>query len=217
MEKIGLAPQEAEMLLRRDLANIVKRTAVGSPLTASQRALVTAYLAGKDLAGASHVQTIVELAQALGCDRRTVQRHLKREGNPGRKPDGRYDVAAWRTYLAQFGGVDEDEFEELEPQLRSKLMAVKVAMAELELDRQRGELVSVDSVRQLGAELGAAIRKTLSVHRLASSLVGLGVREIEDRLKEAEDETLRQLHLLDQRLGAWQAGPADDVPDPSAD
>jgi hypothetical protein len=90
-------------------------------------------------------------------------------------------------------------------------------MTELELARQRGELVTVESVRQLGAELGAAIRKTLTVHHLASSLMGLKAREIEDRLKEAEDETLRQLHLLDQRLGAWQAGPADDVPDPSAD
>jgi hypothetical protein len=42
------------------------------PLTSSQRALVTAYLAGTDLTGASHVRTIVGLAQALGCDRRTV-------------------------------------------------------------------------------------------------------------------------------------------------
>ena len=78
---------------------------------------------------------------------------------------------------------------------------MKIAMAQVELRRMVGELVSVDSVRRLGHELGAAIRKTLSIHRLASSLVGLSVREIEDRLKEAEDETLLQLHLLHERLG----------------
>jgi hypothetical protein len=78
-------------------------------------------------------------------------------------------------------------------------------------------LVPVESVRELGAELGAAIRKTLTVHRLASSLVGLSVEEIESRLKEAEDETLRQLHLLDQRVGQWESQGFKDEPDPPAD
>ena len=91
---------------------------------------------------------------------------------------------------------------------------MKIAMAQVELRRMVGELVSVDSVRRLGHELGAAIRKTLSIHRLASSLVGLSVREIEDRLKEAEDETLLQLHLLHERIGAWEEGQVEDEPDP---
>ena len=60
-------------------------------------------------------------------------------------------------------------------------------------------------VRHLGAELGAAIRKVVTrVHRVAPSLEGQPVPVIEARLKEEEDDILKQLHTLDERLGAWQ-------------
>lgn len=210
-----LTPEQASAVLKADLANLIKRTKEGKPLSSTQRAMVAALADGQDGAP-SFAHSIVELSAALGCSRRTITRYLRRDGNPGSRADGRYDVTAWRTFLRQFGALDEDaepESEELDgsdPHLRGKLMAVKIEMAKLELARMRGELVSVESVRQLGAELGGAIRKTLTVHRLASSLVGLSVGEIEDRLKEAEDETLLQLHMIHDRINAWSRG--DDEP-----
>ena len=42
------------------------------------------------------------------------------------------------------------------------------------------------------------------VHRVAPSLEGQPVPVIEARLKEEEDDILKQLHTLDERLGAWQ-------------
>ncbi|MCZ7636752.1 MAG: hypothetical protein M5U12_12385 [Verrucomicrobia bacterium] len=42
------------------------------------------------------------------------------------------------------------------------------------------------------------------VHRTAPSLEGQSVAVIEARLKEEEDDILKQLHTLDDRLGEWQ-------------
>ena len=53
--------------------------------------------------------------------------------------------------------------------------------------------------------MGAAIRKVVTrVHRTAPSLEGQPVPVIEARLKEEEHDILKQLHTLDERLGAWQ-------------
>jgi hypothetical protein len=67
------------------------------------------------------------------------------------------------------------------------------------------ELIPVEEVTHLGAELGAAIRKVVTrLHRTAPSLDGQPVPVIEARLKEQEDDILKQLHTLDDRLGEWQ-------------
>ena len=58
----------------------------------------------------------------------------------------------------------------------------------------------------LGQELGSAIRTVITrLHRLAPSLEGHAVPVIESRLKEAEDEILGQLQVIDERLTQWQA------------
>jgi hypothetical protein len=60
-------------------------------------------------------------------------------------------------------------------------------------------------VARVGAELGAAIRKVVTrLHRTAPSLEGHPVATIEARLKEEEDDILKQLHTLNERLRPWQ-------------
>lgn len=57
----------------------------------------------------------------------------------------------------------------------------------------------------LGAKPGAAIRRVLNrVPRTAASLQGSLVAVIEARLKEHEDDMLRQSHTLDEQLNPWQ-------------
>lgn len=57
----------------------------------------------------------------------------------------------------------------------------------------------------LSAQLGAAIRKVVTpLHHTTPSLEGQPVPVIEARLKEEEDDILKQLHTLDERLSAWQ-------------
>ncbi|MCZ7636892.1 MAG: hypothetical protein M5U12_13100 [Verrucomicrobia bacterium] len=79
------------------------------------------------------------------------------------------------------------------------------AKLKVELGQLKRELIPAEEVSHLGAELGSAIRKVLTrLHRVAPSLEGQPVPVIEERLKEEEDEILKQLHTLDERLNAWQ-------------
>ncbi len=60
-------------------------------------------------------------------------------------------------------------------------------------------------VTRKSAVLGAATCEVVTwVHRPAPSLEGQTVAVIEARLKEEEDDILKQLHTLDERLNAWQ-------------
>jgi hypothetical protein len=71
----------------------------------------------------------------------------------------------------------------------------------VELRQLKKELLPVEEVKHLGAELGAAIRNVISrLHRSAPSLEGQDVAVIESRRKEEEDEILKQLHTLDERF-----------------
>ncbi|HNQ89032.1 MAG TPA: hypothetical protein PKM73_10495 [Verrucomicrobiota bacterium] len=90
-------------------------------------------------------------------------------------------------------------------QERAQHVVLQNAKLKVELRQLKRELIPVEEVTHLGAELGAAIRKVVTrVHRTAPSLEGQTVAVIEARLKEEEDDILKQLHTLDERLNAWQ-------------
>ncbi|CAG0995231.1 hypothetical protein ARNL5_03564 [Anaerolineae bacterium] len=88
---------------------------------------------------------------------------------------------------------------------RAQHVVLQNAKLKVELGQLKRELIPAEEVTHLGAELGSAIRKVLTrLHRVAPSLEGQPVPVIEERLKEEEDEILKQLHTLDERLSAWQ-------------
>jgi hypothetical protein len=90
-------------------------------------------------------------------------------------------------------------------QERAQHVVLQNAKLKVELRRLKRELLPVDEVAHLGAELGAAIRKVITrLHRTAPSLEGQPVATIEARLKEEEDDILKQLHTLNERLKTWQ-------------
>lgn len=90
-------------------------------------------------------------------------------------------------------------------QERAQHVLLQNAKLKVELRHLKRELIPVDEVTHLGAELGAAIRKVVArLHRTAPSLEGQATPIIEARLKEEEDDILKQLHTLDEQLKAWQ-------------
>jgi hypothetical protein len=90
-------------------------------------------------------------------------------------------------------------------QERAQHVVLQNAKLKVELRQLKRELIPVDEVAHLGAELGSEIRKVISrLHRTAPSLEGQNVAVIEARLKEEEDDILKQLHTLDERLNGWQ-------------
>ena len=91
-------------------------------------------------------------------------------------------------------------------QERAQNVVLQNAKLKVEIRHLKRELIPVEEVSHLGSELGSAIRTVVSrIHRTAPSLVGHPVETIETRLKEEEDEVLKQLHTLGERMEQWQA------------
>jgi hypothetical protein len=90
-------------------------------------------------------------------------------------------------------------------QERAQHVLLQNAKLKVELRQLKRELIPADEVARVGAELGAAIRKVVTrLHRTAPSLEGHPVATIEARLKEEEDDILKQLHTIDERMKPWQ-------------
>ncbi len=136
-------------------------------------------------------------AAATGIPLSTIK-HAKRQG-----------CAAFRGSRVYLGALLRWLFESPERSLvnydqeRAQHIILQNAKLKVELRNLKRELIPVEEVTHLGAELGAAIRKVVTrVHRTAPSLEGQSVAVIEARLKEEEDDILTQLHTLDERLSA---------------
>ena len=95
-------------------------------------------------------------------------------------------------------------------QERAQHVVLQNAKLKVQLRELKRQLIPVEEVSHLGAELGSAIRKVLTrLHRIAPSLEGHPVEVIETRLKEEEDEVLKQLHTIDEHLAQWQGASSD--------
>jgi hypothetical protein len=130
----------------------------------------------------------------------TTLKHAKRQGCEAFRGSRVYlaPFLAWFFETPERSQVNYD-------QERAQHVVLQNAMLKVELRKLRREVILVEEVRRVGAELGAAIRKVVSrLHRVAPSIVGLPVEVVETRLKEEEDEILKQLHLLHEHLSRWE-------------
>ena len=100
----------------------------------------------------------VELAAALGCDRKTIQRWLKENDAecPGTRADGRYNVTLWRLWSEKKGknpkqrlGRDKGSLELENYELRNEKLKIENAV-------RRGELIHIDDCSKVLCEMVAA-------------------------------------------------------------
>lgn len=207
----GVTAQHARRILEANLVNLAKKAQEGRVLSAQEIALLQGMADGTD-APAVHpvwVQNQVELATILGVNRKTIQRWLKENGNPGAQSDGRYSVPAWREWARSKGSkVDGDE-DLNQTQLKARQILLQNQKLEFSLGVLRKEYAPTTLLKAWGGELGANIRKVVTqIHLIAPSIVGLPVPDAEARLKELEDEILEQLHGLDEGISKWEQEPA---------
>lgn len=140
----------------------------------------------------------VELAKHLGCDRRTIARYLKQDGNPGASSNGNYNVTLWKLWVAEHGrlkpakGTDAESLKNREAQLRIERMEMEIATA-------RGDLNSAEETCNVLSSLFANMvsRFTSLKHELSPAVVGVSVAEATKRLGSAFTDAFTELSLAD--------------------
>ena len=211
MKTNTITPEQVGALLHGNLVNLAKRVQAGQRLTAGEiRLLKEASSALNSTTqepaadSKAFVKNKVELAKALGVDRKTINRRGKEPGAPIARADGRHDVAAWRAFLnGDVASGDGDLGSQSE--LKARQILLQNEKLEFQLEVLRKSYVSFDEVQQWGAQLGASIRNVMcQFHKLAPSLTGCTVEQIEATLKRAEDEGMRQLATLSESMEDWK-------------
>jgi len=196
----AMSPEQADIILRANYRNLVKKVGAGRTLSAGEVNLLQAVQNGGRPESKAFAKNQPDLATSLRVSRKTIQRAAKFDGRPPSRPDGRYDIAAWRTFLQANGSLDDDSLSTTELKARNLLLQNQ----RLELQRavlRRDKLPAAD-VERGGEELRTAVRKVVGqIHLAAPSVVGVPVPKAEARQKEIEDEILEQLHREDHHPG----------------
>lgn len=143
-----------------------------------------------------------ELAELLGCDRKTIQRWIKEKDPdcPGAMPDGRYNVTLWQLWVTTKGKkVRAASKEKDKGSLDMENMRLKNEKLQIENMLRRGELLHIDEVTQVLSEmLGAFSMKVRGMkHTLPNAVVGMSVPEATKRVDREATQALSELALGD--------------------
>ncbi|CAB4158881.1 hypothetical protein UFOVP736_50 [uncultured Caudovirales phage] len=143
-----------------------------------------------------------ELAQALGCERKTISRWLKEKDPecPGKTADGRYNITLWRLWTEKKGKKPVGRLGGDKGSLELDLLRLKREKMEMENAQMRGQLIDVD---ECSAVLSSMVRNAYEAlrgikHTLASQVVGVSIPEASKRIQREVDSQLATLSL-----GEW--------------
>lgn len=143
-----------------------------------------------------------ELAKAIGCDRKSIQRWMKERDPecPGTTADGRYNVSLWRLWTEKKGKRQQGRLGNDKGSLELAYMKLKNEKLEIENMLRRGDLMHADEVNKvLGEMMGAFVQRLRAVkHTLAPSVVGVSMPEATKRIGREVDDVLTEL-----ALGEW--------------
>lgn len=136
--------------------------------------------------GVAWAKNQVELAEALGCTRKSVGRYLAVTGNPGTAADGRYDVEKWRAWVAARGTLKAPPKSEKE-KLELSILTMTEEAQRLKLEEARGKMVDLDEAMMvLGGICSTLVTELKGMrHTLAPQIVGLTVEEATMKLESA--------------------------------
>lgn len=212
-----LKPEDAEKVLTKNLANVIRKANTGKPLTAAERALIEQAAAGGPLtdSGSAFAKTYDELAQRFGLTRKTLQNAGKRypDDVPDPRADGRHDVAAWSQFLIRhniartaenIAGAAAAEGELSGPvtvtDWKAEEIKLKCEKLQLENAKVAGELVESAEVETGLSSLVAAFRQALNnlPGRLAQKILNVSdFHEAEELICQEVNVVLKTLQNAD--------------------
>ena len=189
-----IKPEDADAVLKRDIANILKKQKKGKPLNATERRIIAKY-------ANTHSQeqmSMEEIAAALGCTRQTL--YDLRKQYPEKCPTGvsaKY-LANWETAVRTLKGAGKTTAEDNETKagLQVKKLRIEVELMELKLNKDKGLLISSDdysaSVINLISKSKEQLRWYLETN-LPARLEGLTAGAIREKCKDACDDICKIL------------------------
>jgi hypothetical protein len=141
----------------------------------------------------------VDLAAALGCERKSVQRWLKEKDPecPGKTSDGRYNITLWKLWVEKKGKKPAARLGTDKGALELEKLRLQNEKLRLENEVTKGRLLDQDEViGVLCSMVREAYEKFRGLkHTLAPQVVGVEVSEATKRLGVEIDNTLRGLSL----------------------
>lgn len=165
----GITPKESEIVLQRNLQNIVAKVAAGKVLTTAEIDLLNSQARSKGGAPAKGEITVAELAKNLGITPKTIY-HLRANQDGPQS----VDLGEWREYLesraaGQGSGGLTDMFlpEELQ-KLRAKLLRAQAGkedavrkLREIELKQKTEGLVPIHEAKKAVRRVLGPLRELL--------------------------------------------------------
>lgn len=143
-----------------------------------------------------------ELAEAMGCERKTISRWLKEKDPecPGKTSDGRYNITLWRLWSEKKGKKPAGRLGGDKGSLELEILRLKKAKMEMENAQMRGQLIDVDECATVLASMVRNAYESLRgvKHTLASQVVGVSIPEASKRIQREIDA-----QLLTLSLGEW--------------
>lgn len=186
-------------VLSKDIENIVKKAAQGKPLTDAERARITnAY---ENSAEKKFAKNVVELAEILGVNRKTITRWRKSEAAPKPVSNGNHDIAKWREFIRNNDLKEPDSPEETALKVRKLLAEVK--QAELKLSVMEGNYVSIEKVREVWTTHIGQVRSILEsrfLNELPPILTALDAIQIREKMRDVLDEAYAAISASSDEL-----------------
>lgn len=194
----------SDVVIKKDVSNILKKLERGKTLTASERATIREFDRANERGESPKLpkataKTIVELAKTLGISRRILSTwRRKYKDAPKPRANGLHDIAKWLDFIrkhslqAQIGSVETDEDTTENEILKARKLRAEVELAEHKVSVAKGEYVSIDTVKGVWGEHIAQVRKTLEnrfLNELPPTLAAMeDAVSIRQRLQDVIDE-----------------------------
>lgn len=184
-----------QRVLDKDIENIIKKVAQGKPLSAIERARIEAYNRGEAPSeDQTYVGSLVELAEALGVTRMTVDRWRKKKGAPKPAPNGKHNVVKWREFV-RANDLKTPEIPE-EEALKLRKLHAEVQQAELKVEVAKRGYISIEEIRETWTRHIGDVRRVLEsrlLNELPPLLQSLNAIEIREKLQDVLDEVYRDI------------------------
>ncbi len=181
-----------DKILNKDLENIVKKASNGKTLTDVERARVKEFYG--EAQKATYAKSVVELANILGVNRKTITRWKKNKSAPKALANGSYKVEDWQNFVKN-NELKEPESQE-ESQLKSRKLLAEVKQAEIKLKVMEGTYVSIERIRTVWTQHIGQVRQILEsrlLNELPPILTTLNAIEIREKLQDVLDESYKAI------------------------